>query len=310
MPHGAFTAETADRWRRASTPTFLSRLDRLRIQVRGKTGRQPGNNPVSWATQDSGMEFAKHRPYLSTDDLRHIDWTALARLDTKLVKTFRAEREAPLHILVDCSASMDTPGEDMKFTAATALATSLAYISLRHRDPVRVVVMKNGGTQQIGPLLRHPNRLPLLSEGLSSQSPVGTTDLMSSIAAYLQLTRLPGIAVVISDFLVPAENYQPALRRLQAGGYAVAAIRVLGNLEREPIAPTRRVRLVDVETKRHRVVNLTEPHRTQYGRALESHHSTLRSWCAANGLAFCAVDTSRDPGHVMTTDLPRAGILR
>jgi len=310
MQRGAFTADAAERWRLANTPTFLSRLDRLRIDVRGKTGRHPGNNPVSWATQDSGLDFAKHRPYLPGDDLRHIDWNALARLETKLVKTFRAEREAPLHILVDCSASMGTPPEDMKFNAATALASSLAYISLRHRDPVRVAIMQDSRSIPVGPLLRHPNRIPLVPESLSLRVPVGTTDLLRSVESYLQLTRLPGVAIVISDFLVPAANYEPALRRLHAGGYAVAAIRVAGNRQRDPVRPTRRVRLFDVETRRHRVVNLTDAHRTQYTRALEEHERALRSWCAANGLAFCTVDTSQDPSAIMTTDLAHAGILR
>jgi uncharacterized protein (DUF58 family) len=310
MQRGVFTAEAAERWRTASTPTFLSRLDRLRIDVRGKTGRHPGNNPVSWATQDGGLDFAKHRPYLPGDDLRHIDWNAMARLETKLVKTFRAEREAPLHILVDCSASMGTPPEDMKFNAATALASSLAYISLRHRDPVRVAIMQDGRSIQVGPLLRHPNRVHLVPDSLSLHIPVGTTDLLRSVESYLHLTRLPGVVIVISDFLVPPANYEPALRRLLAGGYAVAAIRVTGIRQREPTAPTRRVRLFDVETRRHRVINLTDSHRTQYTRALEKHDRALRTWCAANGLAFCTVDTIQDPCAVMTTDLPRAGILR
>jgi len=310
MQRGASTAEAAERWRLANTPTFLSRLDRLRIDVRGKTGRHPGNNLVSWATQASGLDFAKHRPYVQGDDLRHIDWNAMARLETKLVKTFRAEREAPLHILLDCSASMGAPPEDMKFNAATALASSLAYISLRHRDPVRVAIMRDSMAFQVCPLLRHPNRVPLVHDSLSLQIPVGTTDLLRSVDSYLHLTRLPGVAIVISDFLVPAANYETALRRLVAGGYAVAAIRVAGIQERDPTHPTRRVRLFDVETRRQRVVNLTDAHRTEYTRAREKHDRALLSWCAANGLAFCTVDTSQDPRAIITTALPRAGILR
>ncbi len=282
----------------------------MRIHVRRGTTLHPGNNPVSSATQDSGLEFSKQRPYVPGDDLRHIDWIALARQDTTLVKTFRAEREAPLHILVDHSASMAVPPEDEKPYAAVAIATCLAYVSLRNRDPVRVATMDQLGTQQIAPLLRHPNRLQMVVDGITARPPSGTTDLERGIDGYLRLTRLPGIAIVISDFFVPAENYQRALRRLQAGGYAVAAIRVLGRQDRDPTLRTGRLRLYDVETGRDRIIDLTLQNRARYLRALEDHNEVLSGWCAANAIPVCVVDTSQPPSVAMIDRLPRAGILR
>ena len=310
MPPSASIAEPLDTWNQASSPAFLRRLDRLRINVRGGTTHHPGSNPVANATQDSGLEFSKHRDYVPGDDLRHIDWNALARHDTKLVKTFRAEREAPLHILVDSSASMATPAADGKLEAAAGLATGLAYISLRNRDPVRVAAIDRQGARHVAPLLRHPHRLQNLAEGILSQSAAGETDLEAGIDSYLHLTRLPGIAIVISDFLVPADNYQRALRRLQASGYAVSALRVIGRGERTPFANTRRVRLHDVETGRERIVDLTAAHKDAYRQALTRHIEELRSWCDSTAIPFCVVDTEHPPSVAMTETLPKAGILR
>lgn len=310
MPPSVSTAETAESWSQAHSPAFLSRLDRLRINVRGGTTLHPGGNPVAAATQDSGLEFAKHRPYVAGDDLRHIDWAALARSDTKLVRTFRAEREAPLHILVDQSASMGTPAEDHKPDAAAAIATSLAYISLRHRDPVRLSYLDESGAHQIAPLLRHPSRLPLVAETLRTHRPHGVTDLSRSVEGYLRLTRLPGLAVVISDFLVPAEDYQRALRFLRASGYAVAAIQLRGRHEREVPVRTRRVRVYDVETRRDRIVDLSPQNLDCYRQAMEEHDEALQAWCSGNAVPFCAIDTSEPRLVAMTSRLARAGIIR
>ncbi len=310
MPPSASTAEPLDTWTQAGTPAFLRRLDRLRINVRGGTTLHPGSNPVPHATQDSGLEFSKHRPYVAGDDLRHIDWNALARHDSKLVRTFRAEREAPLHILVDTSASMGTPTDDRKLIAAAAIATNLAYISLRNRDPVRVAALDDSGAHQVAPLLRHPHRLHHLSAGITARTPSGATDLEKGIDGYLQLTRLPGIAVVLSDFLVRPENYRRALHRMQASGYAVAAVRVIGRRERSPSAGTRRIRLFDVESRSERIIDLTAAHRERYQQALAQHLDTLRDWCDSTAIPFCIVDTDLPPSKAMTETLPAAGILR
>lgn len=306
----ASIGEGTDDWSRANSPAFLSRLDRLRLNVHGGTNLHPGDNPVAAATQDSGLEFAKHRPYVPGDDLRHIDWLALARSDAKLIKTFRAEREAPLHILVDTSASMGLPAEDRKAEAAAAIASGLAYISLRRRDPVRVAALGATGARPLTPLLRHPSRVSLVGISLRLSPPTGQTDLPRATDDYLRLTRLPGIAAVLSDFLVRPADFQQALRQLQAGGFAVAAIRLHGEHEREVPLRMRRVRMFDVETRRHRIVDLTPQNRARYQQAMDQHAESLRRWCAANAIPFCTIDTTRSPLQAMTNTLTAAGILR
>jgi uncharacterized protein (DUF58 family) len=310
MPPSASTAEPLDNWNHATSPAFLRRLDRLRINVRGGTTHHPGGNPVATATQDSGLEFSKHRDYVPGDDLRHIDWNALARHDTKLIKTFRAEREAPLHLLIDTSASMGIPADDSKLPAAAALAIGLAYISLRNRDPVRVAAVDQTGAHQLAPLLRHPNRLQELSRAILARVPSGATDLERGVEMYLHLTRLPGIAIVLSDFLVAPEQYRRALHRLQASGYAVAAVRIIGEREKDPFSNTKRVRLFDVETQHERIIDLTAANRELYRKALARHLDELRTWCDATAIPFCLVDTTSSPSSAMTATLPKAGILR
>src|SRR5437870_10844619 len=94
---------------------FLRKLERLHLSVRRSLSTRPGNTPMPRGAQGSGIEIESYKSYDPGDDLRHLDWNAYGRLDQLLIKTFRAEREAPLHVFVDTSASMAAPGGDNKF---------------------------------------------------------------------------------------------------------------------------------------------------------------------------------------------------
>lgn len=186
----------------ATSPGFLRTLDRLQFTARHSVGRHPGSMPVARATQASGLEVAAHKAYVPGDDLRYIDWNALARLDQRVIRTFRAEREAPLHLLIDGSASMGVPRADGKLPFAAALAISLAYIALRHGHPVRLAVLTGASGSRLSPRVRHVQRLPELQAFLAPLHAAGPTRLADGVDAYLRTTHEPGTAIVLSDFLV------------------------------------------------------------------------------------------------------------
>jgi len=310
MPRSDFTADNSAALQAATAPGFIRKLDRLRLNVAGGTGARPGNNRVANATQATGLELAKHQQYAPGDDLRYLDWNVYARLDEKLVKTFRAEREAPLHLLIDGSASMGSPASDGKLTFATALAASLAYVSLRHRDPVRCAALQGDHKARLlAPLLRHPDRLPVLRSALAELRAEGRTVLKDGVDAYLRATRQRGLVIVVSDFLVPAAEYQAALERLRGGGHAVGAVRLLGPAERHPRADTRRVRIHDVESSRERHVEVTPRTLAAYAARLEEHSRELRDWCAAHAIPLAIVDPVASLEQCLLSDLPRAGLL-
>lgn len=315
MPPSASTADVAptdvaSALQLASAPSFLRTLDRLRFAGQHSVGQNPGATPISHVTQPSGHEIAAHKPYSPGDDLRHVDWNALARLDQRVVKTFRAEREAPLHLLLDASGSMNEPAADAKFPFAIGLAASLAYIALRHGNPVRVALLGGRESAQLSPLLRHVQRLPELQQFLGAAAAHGPTRLVDGLRAYLRTTRLPGTAIIVSDFLVEPAQYESALDELRGHRYDVAAIRVIGPAERDAEALPRRVRLRDAETGVERTLELTAALRQRYAEALEEHLTHLRDWCAARAIICAVADTAQGLGGTMLAGLPRAGLLQ
>ena len=294
---------------RVLEPSFLRTLDRLRLNPEQSVTLHPGNTPVRRGSQPAGMELTNYKEYAPGDDPRHVDWNAYGRFNTLWIKRFRAERQAPLHLLIDVSASMQVPARDGKLPFAAAIAASLSYISLRHQDPVRFVALARGGATTLSPLYRHIGRFPEIRSFLRQLQTNGASNLADGVDAYLRTTQLPGVAVVLSDFLLAPEHWQRALDGLRSRGRTVAALRVIGPEERDPAMLPRRVRLHDVEAGSERLITLTAAHRAQYATALEAHLSSLKRWCDARGVVFVAPETDRGIEHCLFAALPHAGLL-
>ena len=292
-------------------PDFLRKLDRLHLTVRRSLSTRPGNTPMPRGAQGSGIEIERHKAYDAGDDLRHLDWNAYGRLDELLIKTFRAEREAPLHIFIDASASMAVPADDGKFAFALSLAASLAYVSLRNHDPVRTVGVSAAlpRASVAAPFLRHRSGLHSLRDFLLQLQPQGETALGTGIAGALVDQRAPGVAVVLSDFLMLPDVYEAAFADLLARRFTVAAVRVIGPAERDPTRLFRRGQLIDAETGRQRFITLTADNLARYEGALNAHISHLQAFCNRCGIAFCVADTGSGLEHCVFHDLPAAGLV-
>ena len=72
------------------TDSFLSRLDALRLTVRGRAQGGAGGSRRS-AQLGSSAEFSDYREYIPGDDIRRLDWNAMARFDKLFMKLFVIE---------------------------------------------------------------------------------------------------------------------------------------------------------------------------------------------------------------------------
>lgn len=318
MPRGVSVTEaTAGQPHRAAlaavlTPVFLRKLDRLQLVVRHSLSTRPGNTPMPRGAQGSGIELETYKAYGPGDDLRHLDWNAYGRLDQLLIKTFRAEREAPLHVFIDASGSMTAPAADAKFGYSLALAASLAYISLRGNDPVRIVGLRDAWPEHHlrSSFFRHRDALASVRDFLLALEPGGPAVFAAGIAASLRTQRSPGVAVVLSDFLMAPEAYESGLRALLARGFTVAAVRVIGPGERDPSSLFRRGRLVDVETTNERFITLTQDSLARYQQALTQHLAQLQAFCDRCEIIYCTADTAAGIEQSLFRQFPALGLVR
>ena len=295
-----------------SNPLFLRKLARLHLRARHTLSSRPGSTPLPRGTQASGIEVENYKAYGAGDDLRHLDWNAYGRLDQLVVRTFRAEREAPLHLVVDVSASMAHPPGDDKFGFAIGLAASLAYVSVHHHDPVCITAVSGRWRDgyQRSPQFRHRGTLQEIHAFLFALQAGGTTAIGPGIDAALGTQRPAGLAVVISDFLAPPAAYEAALLALVARRLTVVVVRVIGADERDPTRLFRRGELVDAESGRRRLIRLTAANVARYEHNLSAHLAHLRSFCDRHGIACCIADTGAGLEQALFRDLPAVGVLR
>ncbi len=306
----------AGRARAAADPFdagLFSRLDRIRLRFDHAHGARSGDTPVRGLTQESGIELESFKSYAPGDDIRYLDWNAVGRLDQLLTRRFVAEREIPIHILLDASASMGVPAADRKFAFAVRLAAALAYVALNSNDPVRVAALHlgAGGVEvEESALLRHRGRYLRLREYFGGLQASGGTALAEGVSRYLERHHERGLALVLSDFLVPPDVYERAFARLRSKGLEAHALHVVGKVEQGLDGLSGRLRLRDVETGAIREIALSPAERRRYVAAFRERVEALRALCHRSGVGHVLVTSDDRVDHCMTRVLPAAGMIR
>ena len=211
----------AARWRLAATHTPRG----------GVAGDQLGRGT------GSSMEFHDRRRYEPGDDVRHIDWRAMARTDEVFVRVHREEVALRLDLFVDVSGSMATSEEK-----AQALVDFAAIFTLAGQA--------GGFDVRILALGERAERITvdrLLGEGLELTSRRPLPDVLPE--AVLQ-GRPMALRMLVSDFLVPMDP-SAMCRQLSSGAGRIALLQVLSKDDREP-EPAGALQLIDAETGEER----------------------------------------------------------
>ncbi len=204
---------------------------RLRVDVRsGATGEHAARR------RGGSAEFQEHRPYHPGDDLRRIDWLAFARSGVPVVKTFRAEEDVVVRVLLDASASLDF-GNPRKIETSLRLAAAFTYLALAGSERVQVLVAgparAGQGLSRVGEPRRGRGALHRVLQELSEVQATGPASLPAALRAVSDRYRRPGLLVVLSDFLDPGP-VADELARLRAQGHTLALVQVLSRMELAP----------------------------------------------------------------------------
>jgi len=207
-------------------------LLRRRLQLDVRSG---GAGEHVARRRGGSAEFQEHRPYAPGDDLRRIDWLAFARSGVPVVKTFRAEEDVVVRLLIDASASLDF-GNPKKIDVSRRIAAALAYLSLGDSERVQVLVTGSSATRGlavVGEPRRGNGALHRILRELSHIEARGQASLPAALRAVSERALRPGLLVVLSDFFDPGPITEE-LSRLRAQGHALGLVQVLSRMELEP----------------------------------------------------------------------------
>ncbi len=128
-------------WRQASIAApqavrVFPDLEALR-ELSVKLSRSSELGELTLKRRGQGTDFASLREYTLGDDTRAIDWKATARRDSPVVRTYEAEQEQTLLILVDAGRMMVSDLEGLtRFDHALNAALCLALAGLSKNDQV------------------------------------------------------------------------------------------------------------------------------------------------------------------------------
>ncbi len=191
-----------------------------------------------------GMEFAESRIYQPGDDVRSIDWRVTARTGRPHTKLFQEERERPVILLVDLSASMFFGTRTAyKSVLAAETAALIAWAAMHGGDRVGALVAGRSHHLELEPVSGRRGVLRVL-RALAALSRQESNDeeqqvkLCDSLLRARHVARPGSLLVVISDFYGLDEEAAGHLSRMRQHNDMLACW-IHDRLEIEPPPPGR-----------------------------------------------------------------------
>ena len=275
-------------------------LESLRLNPRKTTaGRVRGER----LTRRKGIsiEFADFRDYVDGDDVRHLDWNVLARMDSSVIRTYQDEEDLSVHLLLDRSSSMSF-GELSKFEQAKRIAATLGYLALGGRDALYPKAV--GSRDNPMSALRGKSSYLRYASWISEQRPDGNIPLVESLKSFAGGKSRPGLAVIISDGLDP--RAPEAVASVGGRGHEIMFVQILALEEIDPDIEGD-LRLLDSETNSQVEITANSQAVREYRNALSRHCDSLAAATRRVGGRFVQINSRTSLEDFVKNGLKRGG---
>jgi uncharacterized protein (DUF58 family) len=241
-----------------------------------------------------GTEAGESREYRPGDDVRRMDWPVTARTTMPHVRQTVADRELETWLAVDLSASLDFGTANyLKRDLAIAAAAAVAHLTVRGGNRIGAVVGTADSTA------RHPARpgrkdaQGLLRTIALTRGRPGRADLGELVDMLNRPPRRRGLAVVISDFMTPPQQWARPLRKVGVR-HDLLAVEVVDPRELE-LPDVGVIALVDPETGRMHEVQTADPKlRHRYAHAAAAQRAEIASALRGANAAHLRLRTDSD----------------
>lgn len=291
--------------------TFLARLESLSLLARRIVSGQMRAERRS-TRFGSSIEFAEYRPFVSGDDWRHIDWNAFARWRQLVLKLFVEEEDLHVHLLLDCTGSMDW-GAPVKFDYARQIVAGLAYITLANLDRAAIVPFGNArydlwrpsrGKHRFLQLLRYLAMCPVVPQTTQPQR------LEDAARRWIATQPRRGMVIWISDlFGADLDDAMRALDRLRYSRHDIAVIQVMDPGETDA-GERGEYELVDSETGELRKAIIDHRTRTEYREKFAAYQQGVQDYCRRHQIALVQTDTRQSVPDLLMQTLLQGGFVK
>src|SRR5260221_575743 len=293
----------------ALDPADLARLAsmslRARVIVEGAFAGMHHNPHAG-----TSIEFAEHKEYAPGDDLRHMDWKAVARVERYYIKRFEDETEMRTFLLVDASASMGYKRSGVsKLEYASYLAAALGYLLAQQGDPAGLIVFDERTRQYLPPRTRggHIRDLLLALEGTYA---AGRTQPGRALAHVGELADRRSLVVLMTDLLDAPDDLENPLRQLPSRGHDVALLHLLHPDEVElPFEDLTEFAGIEPEDARRLLVDPRDL-AASFARESVALRERWRLACLEARVEYCFATTATPPAEVLRSFLFDRGRAR
>jgi uncharacterized protein (DUF58 family) len=241
-----------------------------------------------------GTEAGESREYRPGDDVRRMDWPVTARTTVPHVRQTVADRELETWLAVDLSASLDFgTALYLKRDLAVAAAAAVSHLTVRGGNRIGAVV---GTGDHLTRLPARPGRKDaqgLLRTIAMTPPRAGRADLGALINMLNRPPRRRGMAVVISDFMTPVEQWARPLRKLGVR-HDLLAVEIVDPRELE-LPHVGVIALIDPESGQMHEVQTADPKlRHRYAEAAAAQRAEISSALRGAGAAHLRLRTDSD----------------
>jgi uncharacterized protein (DUF58 family) len=252
-----------------------------------------------------------------------VDWNIYARLEKVFIKLFEEEEELTVHMLLDCSRSMDWSGPDSemlegdnranpaynKLWYAKRVAAAISYMGLAAMDRVTISGLSAlGNSNELRmPIIRGKNQTVRMIRFVEKLQAGGIEDLNTALRNYSSQIRYGGLVFLISDLLTPSGCFE-GLRALQNAGFEVNVINVLSPDEINPVLRGD-LKLVDIETGEFQEVSIDNKALEMYRQEFNQWQREIIDFCQRRAINYIQVDTTVPFDDLVLHYMRRRGLV-
>ncbi len=266
---------------------FLKHLDRLSLILNKRiTSNYAGEREST--NIGEGLIFKDYRIYAPGDEIKNIDWKVYARSDNMFVRTFEAERNITVHVVLDMSASMNFGKPIKKSDYADMIGVGFAYMALKNNE--KFVVSTFSDKLEVFKAQKGRGQLMKLIDYLNRKEAAGTSNLDSSLGKYKKWIGSKSLIVIVSDFLYDIRDIKNVLYRYKRND--IKLIQVLDQTESK-LNLEGDFKLRDLESSSILRTFIGPFLRKRYFTKLEEHNAKIKEACAEVGAKFYSVSTDK-----------------
>ena len=238
------------------------------------------------------VEFTDHRPYMTGDEIRHIDWKVYGKTDRYYIKRFEEETNLKSYLLLDSSASMGYSSQKItKLEYASFLTAALSYLMIEQRDAVGLVCFDQKIKKYIPPR-SIKSYLPLILKELETLKCSEQTDVANTFHEMAERINRRGLIIVLSDLLDAPEKVISGLKHFRHKGHDVIVFHILDPMEIS-FDFKRNALFKDLETN-EKITTQPWHIRADYQKQIKKFIENYKRQCRLNKIDYVLIDTSWD----------------